>query len=326
MSTNDESPNPAATPAATPAAQAPTSRATEQAPGELRPLLQMVTATRTVEGGGFEVYRPFPTARLGLLDPFLLLDEMAPVHHEPGQAVGAPAHPHRGFETVTYVLQGEVEHRDSAGNHGLIGPGDVQWMTAGDGIVHSEMPSTRVQTEGGVGHGLQLWINLPAHLRRTTPRYQALPAETLATASGQGWQAKVVAGDLLGVTGPADTHTPIGLAHLTIDPGTEVTIPVETGHVAGLYAIGGRGAVGPDAVAIEPNQLASFGNGPGAVLVTVADDADRPFEALVLTGEPIAEPIARYGPFVMNTRAELDEAVADYQAGRMGTIAATGTV
>ena len=180
---------------------------------------RVVPAASTTEGGGFEVFRPFPGPAVDWLDPFLLLDEMAPNRHEPGEAVGAPAHPHRGFETVTYVLRGEVEHRDSAGNHGLIGPGDVQWMTAGDGIVHSEMPSTRMQTEGGIGHGLQLWVNLPAALRRTTPRYQALTASDIPTASGDGWTAEVVAGSMLGVHGPAETHTPIGYAQLTVSPG-----------------------------------------------------------------------------------------------------------
>ena len=292
--------------------------------GSVRPVDRVIAASRTIEGGGFEVFRPFPTADLDLLDPFLLLDEMAPSHHEPGEAIGAPPHPHRGFETVTYVLRGEVEHRDSAGNHGLIGPGDVQWMTAGDGIVHSELPSERIQTEGGVGHGLQLWVNLPSSLRRTQPRYQALPSDRISTASGEGWRAHVVSGSFFGVDGPADTHTPVGVVRLTIEPGAAVQIPVADGHTAAVYAFEGSGRLGADAHWLPTNHLGVFERTDGDILVSVPDDEDRPLDALVLTGEPIGEPIARYGPFVMNTRAEIEEAIADFQAGRMGSIPAVG--
>jgi redox-sensitive bicupin YhaK (pirin superfamily) len=292
----------------------------------VRPLERIVAAQSTLEGGGFEVYRPFPTPAADWFDPFLLLDEMAPNYQEPGEAVGAPPHPHRGFETVTYILRGEVEHTDSAGNHGIIGPGDVQWMTAGDGIVHSEMPSERIQTEGGYGHGLQLWVNLPASLRRTTPNYQALPANTIKTTSGNGWRAEVVAGSLFGVTGPAKTRTPIGYARLTAEPGTTVRIPVADGHTALVYAFSGRAVVGDTDVALEAQHLAVFEQSSGAVVVSVPEDAPQSFDCLLLTGEPIGEPMARYGPFVMNTRAELSEAVEDFNAGRMGSIAATGTV
>lgn len=291
----------------------------------VRPLARLVAASQTLEGGGFEVYRPFPTATLEWLDPFLLLDEMAPVDHEPGQAVGAPAHPHRGFETVTYVLQGEVEHQDSAGNHGLIGPGDVQWMTAGDGIIHSEMPSARIQTEGGVGHGLQVWVNLPSSLRRTTPRYQALPNDQLASVAGEGWAAEVVAGSLLGVDGPAETHTPITYARVTVQPGASLRIPIDDGHTAAVYAFEGSGTVGEPGELLNTHHLAVFEQSSGDLFVSVPDDASGPLDSIVLAGEPIGEPIARYGPFVMNTAAEIDEAIADYNAGRMGSIPATGT-
>ena len=291
-----------------------------------RPVERIVAAQSTLEGGGFEVYRPFPTPGADWFDPFLLLDEMAPNYQEPGQAVGAPPHPHRGFETVTYILRGEVEHKDSAGNHGLIGPGDVQWMTAGDGIVHSEMPSERIQTEGGYGHGLQLWVNLPASLRRTTPNYQALPADTIKAASGTGWQAEVVAGSLFEVTGPAKTHTPVSYARVTAEPGATVRIPVADGYTALIYAFAGSASVGPDNTLLEAQNLAVFERSQGDAVISVADDAAGPLDCLVLTGQPIDEPMARYGPFVMNTRAELSEAVDDFNAGRMGSIAATGTV
>ncbi len=294
--------------------------------GRSRPLSRIIPATSAIEGGGFEVYRPFPTSALDWLDPFLLLDEMAPNYSEPGRVVGAPAHPHRGFETVTYVIQGEVEHRDSAGNHGVVGSGDVQWMTAGDGIIHSEMPSARLQTEGGVLHGLQLWVNLPAALRRTAPTYQALPSDHLASASGDGWTAEVVAGSMFGVQGPADTHTPIGYALLTIQPGTTLQIPTIDGHTAAVYAFGGVGTVGTEGHTLDTNHLAIFERTAGDIVLGAHADSHIALDCLVLTGEPIDEPIARYGPFVMNTAAEINQAIADFNAGRMGSIPATGTV
>jgi redox-sensitive bicupin YhaK (pirin superfamily) len=291
-----------------------------------RPVAKIVRSSSTLEGGGFEVYRPFPGPALDWADPFLMLDELAPKMLEPGEAVGAPDHPHRGFETVTYILQGEVEHRDSAGNHGLIGPGDVQWMTAGDGIVHSEMPSVRIQTHGGVSHGVQLWVNLPASLRRTSPKYQALPADRLTSVSGDGWNAEVVAGSLLGVQGPAETHTPIGYARVTVQPGATLRVPTSEGHTALTYAFGGSAMVGDSAERLPTNHLAVFERTSGDIVLTVAADAGEPLDCIVLTGEPINEPMVRYGPFVMNTRDELHEAITDFNAGRMGSIPATGTV
>ena len=290
-----------------------------------RSVEQIIPATSTLEGGGFEVYRPFPGPVVDWLDPFLLLDEMAPNYQEPGEVVGTPAHPHRGFETVTYILQGEVEHRDSAGNHGVIGPGDVQWMTAGDGIIHSEMPSERVQTDGGIGHGMQLWVNLPAALRRTTPKYQALTANEISSTSGEGWTAEVVAGSMLGVVGPATSHTPIGYARVTIQPGATVRIPTTDGHTALVYGFEGDAAVGTEGVELHAHHLAVLDRSSGDLMLTVAADATVAFDCIVLTGEPIDEPMERYGPFVMNTRAEIDEAITDFQAGRMGSIPATGT-
>lgn len=290
-----------------------------------RSVVRVIAASSTLEGGGFEVHRPFPVPGADWFDPFLLLDEMAPHHQPPGEAVGAPPHPHRGFETVTYILQGEVEHRDSAGNHGVIGPGDVQWMTAGDGIVHSEMPSTRLQTEGGVGHGLQLWVNLPASLRRTAPRYQALPANEIGSAVGEGWVAEVVAGSMFGVDGPAETHTAVGVARLTAQPGSTVAISAPAAHTALAYSFAGTASVGASGTALPAQHLAVFEADGGQMVISVPDDAPEAFDGLILTGEPITEPMVRYGPFVMNTRSEIDEAIVDFQAGRMGAITATGT-
>lgn len=294
----------------------------------LRGLVRVVTAHRQLEGGGFEVARPFPSAELGRLDPFLLLDEMTPTHHKPGKSVGAPDHPHRGFETVSYLLDGEIEHKDSAGNHGVIGPGDVQWMTAGNGVVHSEMPSARIQREGGRSHGFQLWVNLPSALRRTPPRYQTLPAATLAQASGDGWRARVISGDLFGVTGPAQTHTPVGIAHLTLDAGATVDVDVADGHSAAAYAFVGTGTAGPDpsdtVAQLSPGRLAIFRRDSGAIRLTAS--AEHGLDALILTGEPLREPVARHGPFVMDTVEEIEQAYQDYYAGRMGSIPAATSV
>ena len=291
---------------------------------ELRPLVAVVPAQHQHEGAGFGVYRPFPVAGFDQLDPFLLLDEMEPVDHAPGEARGAPDHPHRGFETVTYLLEGEFEHRDSMGNHGVIGAGGIQWMTAGDGIVHSEMPSRRIRTEGGRVHGFQLWVNLPIEAKRVRPRYQSLDADEVTTVVGDGWVARIVAGSMLGADGPAETRTPIGYAHVTVEPGCELRIPVPDDHQGGIYVFAGAARVGPDRDALPTRSLAVFARGPGDLRVEVADDAPGPLDALVLTGRPLDEPVARYGPFVMNTRAELVEAIEDFNAGRMGRIAATG--
>ncbi len=291
---------------------------------QIRKVMAIVPSVSTLEGGGFEVYRPFPTADLEWVDPFLLLDEMAPNTIAPGEAVGAPAHPHRGFETVTYILQGEVEHRDSAGNHGIIGPGDVQWMTAGDGIIHSEMPSERLQTQGGESHGLQLWVNLPAELRRTIPKYQGLTADDIGAIEGDGWTVRVIAGTLFGTTGPATTHTAIGVARVRLEPGKALQLPVEAGHTALIYGFDGEGLVGESHERLEAHQLAILERSAGDILLDVPANSDAALDCFVLTGEPIGEPMARYGPFVMNTDDEIREAIADFNAGRMGSIPAVG--
>jgi redox-sensitive bicupin YhaK (pirin superfamily) len=289
-----------------------------------RSVRQVITAHRQLEGAGFAVYRPFPTAGFDMLDPFLMLDEKEPEVHRPGSAKGAPDHPHRGFETVSYVLDGETEHSDSLGNRDVIRKGDVQWMTAGDGIVHCEMPSTRIQTEGGRVHGFQLWVNLPAADKRTKPRYQALAAAQLPNVSGDDWRAIVIAGDILGVSGPAATHTPIVYAHVTVDPGGSIDIELPSDHQAGFYLFGGSASVGADDQAIGLRQLAVFAPGQGSLRLSVPADATEPADALLMAGRPLDEPVARHGPFVMNTEAEIVEAIEDYQAGRMGKIVPAG--
>jgi redox-sensitive bicupin YhaK (pirin superfamily) len=288
-----------------------------------RPVSKVVPSTRTVEGGGFVVRRTFPTGRLDMVDPFLLLDHMGPADYAPGEAVGAPDHPHRGFETVTYMLEGAFEHHDSSGGGGYLGPGDVQWMTAGAGVVHSEIPAEQIRREGGRVHGLQLWVNLPRADKMAPPRYQEIKSNEIpVTEPAPGARVKVVAGDVFDVHGPVDTHSPIVYLHVTLQPGASIDVPVPPGHQAMSYVIWGRGRFGDGTEAGE-GELVVFAGDKGSVHVEVPDDAERPLDALVISGVPLREPVARYGPFVMNTRDELVEAFDDYQSGRMGQIAAT---
>jgi redox-sensitive bicupin YhaK (pirin superfamily) len=276
-----------------------------------RPVLGSVEPIHTYEGAGFGVYRPFPQAAFEFLDPFLLLDEMEPRTLAPGEAKGAPDHPHRGFETVTYILEGEFEHLDSAGNHGRITPGDVQWMTAGAGIVHSEMPSTTLQREGGSLHGFQLWVNLPAADKMIRPRYQSLTAAEIPVAHGDGWTARVISGSLGGVDGAARTHTPVTYAHVTVDAGRTATLDFPADQNVGAYVFRG-----------DERRFVAWRAAPGAVELRARDD--QPLDVLLMAGKPLNEPVARYGPFVMNTRQQLVDAVEDFNAGRMGTITAEG--
>ena len=292
------------------------SNATATTPRPGRSVARLVDAIRTVEGEGFIVRRPFPTARLAQFDPFLLLDEMGPVELRPGEAKGAPDHPHRGFETVTYVLDGEMEHEDSAGHRGALGPGDVQWMTAGAGIVHSEMPSARIQEKGGRVHGFQVWVNLPAKLKMTQPRYQEIPASRIPegrTPDGKA-RVKVVAGEALGARAVIDTHTPIIYQDWSVDEGADVTVPVRADHQALAYVFQGSVQVGERRVA--EGQMALLGEGDAVQLRGNAGGG----RLLLLAGVPVNEPVARYGPFVMNHESELMEAVRDFQTGRMGEI------
>jgi redox-sensitive bicupin YhaK (pirin superfamily) len=288
---------------------------------DTRQVTQVIDSVRTLEGAGFMVRRPFPTAGLDHLDPFLLLDEMGPMELGPGQAEGAPDHPHRGFETVSYVLDGEMVHADSQGNAGRLAAGDVQWMTAGDGVVHSEMPSERMQREGGRMHGFQIWVNLPARDKRMRPRYQEVPAAGIPTATspleqdGGKTRVRVIAGESLGKKAVIDTRTPIAYLHFTLAPGARHTQALPAGFNVIAYVF--RGSVTTGGKRVSDGQLAVFGPGE-----TIELAADEPTELLLLGGAPIREPVARYGPFVMNTRAELEQAFADFRSGRMGRISA----
>lgn len=288
----------------------------------LRPVQTRVTAHRQLEGGGFPVRRPLPTQGLELVDPFLLVDEMGPTHFGPGEAVGAPDHPHRGFETVTYLLEGAVEHRDSAGHGGRLGPGDVQWMTAGAGVVHREMPPADILESGGPAHGFQIWVNLPAKDKMSRPRYQEVARAEIPVAESADGKARavVIAGEALGVSARIDTRTPIVFQHWTLAPGARVDVPVPADHNLMAYVFRGSARLGPKAMSVSDGQLAVFGAGDAARLAALDDGPGA--ELLLLGGVPIDEPVARYGPFVMNTREELVQAFRDFHAGRMGHIPA----
>ncbi|HYS12906.1 MAG TPA: pirin family protein [Burkholderiaceae bacterium] len=283
-----------------------------------REVQRIVHSPRLREGGGFVVRRPFPTAGLDHIDPFLLLDEMGPVDYAPGEAVGAPDHPHRGFETVTYMLDGEFEHEDSAGNRGTIAAGDVQWMTAGDGVIHSEMPASWIKERGGRVHGFQLWVNLPARDKRIAPRYQDVRAATMPTWRSEDGRAtvKVIAGNALGVAGAAQTRIPITYLDVALENDTELKLEVPDNQTAFVYVFGGALQIGTQARVAADGDMALLSNG-AELKLRATKDATR---ALVIAGQPLREPVARYGPFVMNTREEIYEALTDFQSGRFGNI------
>ncbi|MCA8915725.1 MAG: pirin family protein [Planctomycetes bacterium] len=285
----------------------------------LRTPKKIITAHRQSEGGGFIVRRPFPTNGLDMVDPFLLLDEMGPADYAPGKAVGAPDHPHRGFETVTYMLAGEFTHEDSAGHKGTLRPGDVQWMTAGAGVVHSELPSERIMKEGGRVHGFQLWVNLPARDKMIAPRYQEVSAASIPKAHSEDGKAHaaVIAGEALGVSAVIDTHTPIIYHDWTLQPGADVTTKVAGEINVFAYVFEGEALVGGEK--LTEGQVAFLGDGD-EVQLGAPEGAAQPARLLLIGGKPLGEPVARYGPFVMNTADEIVQAVRDFQDGKLGEI------
>jgi redox-sensitive bicupin YhaK (pirin superfamily) len=291
-----------------------------------RPVVSVTTAPSGLEGEGFPVRRAFAGVDLRQLDPFVHMDQMGEVDYAPGEPKGTPWHPHRGFETVTYMIDGIFRHQDSNGGGGLITDGDTQWMTAGGGILHIEAPPEEVVMRGGLFHGFQLWVNLPARLKMTNPRYQDIRAGQVAllSSSDGGALLRVIAGDVAGHHGPGVTHTPIALVHATLSPGAQLRLPWRADFNALAYVLGGSGSVGTDRRPVRTGQLAAYG--PGDLLTVSADgQQDGPssqLDVLILGGQPIREPVAAHGPFVMNTREELAQAFEDYQAGRLGTIPA----
>ncbi len=287
-----------------------------------RTVAGVVGSVETFEGAGFLVRRPFPKPALQMFDPFLLLDEMGPVDLAPGGAKGAPDHPHRGFETVTYVLSGEMEHKDSRGHSGRLGPGDVQWMTAGAGVIHSEMPSAEFSRRGGRMHGFQLWVNLPKRDKMMAPRYQEIPAARIPTARSEDGlvTVRVIAGEALGARAVIETRTPIIYLHFTVRPGGRVVQPVPAEYNAFAYVVDGEGVFGADGERAGDGQMVMFSRDGGEVTVENPAGSAGPLELLLIAGAPLDEPVARYGPFVMNTEAEIYQAVEDYRSGRMGEI------
>jgi redox-sensitive bicupin YhaK (pirin superfamily) len=291
-----------------------------------RPVTSVTTAPRGFEGEGFPVRRAFAGVDLRALDPFIHMDQMGEVEYAPGEPKGTPWHPHRGFETVTYMIDGEMAHSDSNGGGGVITNGDTQWMTAGAGILHIETPPEHLVMSGGLFHGFQLWVNLPKALKFAAPRYQDIRATSVALLSSAdgGALIRIIAGDLAGHSGPGSTHTPITLIHATVSPGATLSLPWRQDFNALAYVLAGRGTVGAEQRPIEAGQLAVFGAGD---TVTVAADVSQgsnspQLDVLFLGGQPIREPVVAYGPFVMNTKAELVQAFEDYQAGRLGSIPA----
>ncbi len=289
-----------------------------------RPVANVVTAHRQTEGAGFAIRRPFPgELAMSAADPFLLLDHIGPQVDGPTEAKGAPWHPHRGFETVTYVLDGEVAHHDTNGGGGVIGEGDTQWMTAGGGILHDELPTEKVYRAGGPTHAVQLWVNLPPALKMTPPRYQPIAKDALEllTSDDGGALIRLIAGEVAGFTGPGGTHTPITYAHATLAPGARISVPWNPAFNTFAYGLTGSGSAGAESRPFEGGQLVVFG--PGDHVVIQAEERQvGPFDVLLLGGLPIGAPISHYGPFVMNTRGEILQAIDDYQAGRLGVIPA----
>jgi len=293
-----------------------------------RPVLQVITAQRTFEGEGFPVRRPFPQGDWSLTDPFLLLDQMGAVDYGPGEAKGTSWHPHRGFETVTYMIDGVMQHRDSTGGGGVITNGATQWMTAGGGILHIERPPEWLVAKGGLFHGVQLWVNLPRADKLVPARYQDIEADAvhLYTSPDAGAIVRLVAGDLAGNRGVGVTHTPITYAHATISPGHRLALPWPEDFNALIYSLAGRGFVGPQRTSLDDGQMAVLGAGHAFEIMAAEDQpstAPSGWEVLLLGGRPLHEPVAAYGPFVMNTKAEIAQAVDDFQSGRMGRIPAS---
>lgn len=289
-----------------------------------RAVAQITTGPTGHEGLGFPVRRALAVLPYVATDPFIMMDHMGEIEYEVGEAKGTDWHPHRGFETVTYLIDGRFQHQDSNGGGGLIEPGDTQWMTAASGILHIETPPAALVEGGGIFNGFQIWVNLPAKDKMIAPAYQPVTGQDLlllASADG-GSLLRVIAGDIDGHVGPGSTHTPISLVHASIAPGERLSMPWPAGYNALAYVFAGTGSAGTEAAPVEAGQLVLYGSGDRITLTADPHQDSRTefFEVLLLGGEPIGEPMAHYGPFVMNTRDELVQAVEDYQRGRLGVV------
>lgn len=274
--------------------------------------------SRHMVGDGFPVRNLFPSNDLDReVSPFLMLDYAGPQYFEPtDHPRGVGEHPHRGFETVTIVYEGILAHRDSAGNAGVIGPGDVQWMTAASGIVHEEFHEKEFAKKGGTLQAIQLWVNLPRVSKMSAPGYQTILNADIPVIALDGGELRVIAGSFLGHKGPAHTFTPIELYDLTLKAGRQVRLTMPNGHNTSIFVLQGRASGNGSRQAGEAELIVSKGNGS-----QIEIEAQEDSRLLVMAGEPIDEPVVRYGPFVMNTKTELVQAVNDYNAGKMGHLA-----
>jgi redox-sensitive bicupin YhaK (pirin superfamily) len=303
----------------------PLARLTSPGLGDIvRPVVGVTTAPRGFEGEGFPVRRAFAGVDLSALDPFIHMDQMGEVEYAPGEPKGTPWHPHRGFETVTYMIDGVMDHRDSQGGGGSITDGDTQWMTAGSGMLHIETPPEWLVASGGLFHGIQLWVNLPREQKWAQPRYQDLRSSQLGLVStaDAGALVRVIAGDVGGVPGPGSTYTPMAMVHGSLAPGARLDLPWQVEFNALVYVLAGSGSVGVDDRHVQAGQLAVLGHGDFVSMRAASrqDSRTSTMEVLVLGGQPIRQPVAWGGPFVMNTRSEVVAAFEDFQKGRMGRV------
>ncbi|KAA0099830.1 pirin family protein [Mycolicibacterium sp. P1-18] len=289
-----------------------------------RPVRSITTGPKGYEGEGFPVVRAFAGVSAAALDPFVHMDQMGEVEYEPGEPKGTDWHPHRGFETVTYIIDGRFAHQDSHGGGGLITDGATQWMTAGAGVLHIETPPAELVESGGTFHGIQLWVNLPRKDKFAAPRYQSIEGGEVKLLSSDdgGALLRIIAGEVDAQQGPGSTYTPITLAHATIQPGARLDVPWNRDFNALVYVVAGEGTVGPVGNPIRQGQLAVMGPGDRiSVSARSSQDARNPaMEVLLLGGKPIREPVFHYGPFVMNSKAEVIEALEDFNAGKFGAI------
>ncbi len=291
-----------------------------------RPVLGVTTAPSGFEGEGFPVRRAFAGVDHRHLDPFVHMDQMGEVEYAPGEPKGTSWHPHRGFETVTYIIDGTFQHQDSNGGGGLITNGDTQWMTAGAGILHIEAPPEALVVSGGLFHGIQLWVNLPAAQKWVEPRYQDIRAGQVGLLSSDdgGALVRVIAGEVAGHKGPGSTYTPITVLHATLSPGARLRLPWRPDFNALIYGLAGDGTVGPEGQPFGTGRLAVFGGGDAITITAAREQESRSpnLEVIVLGGRPIREAIAWGGPFVMNTREEVLQAFEDFRRGRLGQVPA----
>jgi quercetin 2,3-dioxygenase len=288
-----------------------------------RSVLRIVKSETTQDGEGVTLNRSFPNSYISEFDPFLLLDEMGPMDVKPGKQKGFPNHPHRGFETVTYLLEGKFEHKDSQGHAGIISAGDVQWMTAGSGVIHSEMPEKEFSKSGGKLHGFQLWVNLPKSNKMMKPRYQEISQSKIPSGTTENGNVtvKVITGESLGAKAVIDTITPIMYLHFKLEPGSKIVQPVSVDYNVFAYVIKGKGLFeqsNDSNKIIERGNLVIFDKDGKEINIQATEDSEVPLELLLIGGIPLREPIARYGPFIMNTQQEIYQAIEDYRSGRLG--------